>query len=141
MHATKPIPGSGFHDGPHPNLADGVNNNIVQSEIEGGVYLHHLAVNTLLEVETNNRRYTILVRENGEVLMWGHPVYCPDPVPVKIAGSNWGGSMLKVGFIGRGMQIEFRHPSYPRIVTSVVRDVRELPVVSPLRTALVPGAS
>ena len=84
---------------PHPNLSDKVNRNIVSSEIEGGVYLHRVASNTRLEVETQNRRYTLWVRENGEVLIWGHPVYCPAPTAVRISGSNWGGSMLKAGFI------------------------------------------
>lgn len=112
--------------GPHPNLSDRVNHNIVQSEIDGGVYLTRLPANTTLEVETQNRRYTILVRDCSEVLICGHPVFCPDPVPVRITGSNWGGSMLKVGFIGRGMQIEFRHPQHQTVITSVVREVREV---------------
>jgi hypothetical protein len=34
--------------------------------------------------------------------------------------------MLKVHFIGRGMQLEFRHPGYPTpIVTSIIREIRE----------------
>ena len=111
---------------PHPNLSDKVNNNIVCSEIEGGVYLNHIATNTQIEVETQNRRYTLWVRENGEVLIWGHPVYCPAPTRVRISGSNWGGSMLKAGFIGRGMHMEFRHPEHQTVVTSRVREVREV---------------
>ena len=111
---------------PHPNLSDKVNGNIVRSEIEGGVYLHKVAKNTRLEVETQNRRYTLWVRENGEVLIWGHPVYCPAPTRVRISGSNWGGSMLKQGFIGRGMHLEFKHPDHQTVVTSRVREVREV---------------
>jgi hypothetical protein len=113
---------------PHPNLSDKVNNNIVCSEIEGGVYLNHVASDTRLEVETQNRRYTLWVRENGEVLIWGHPVYCPAPTRVRISGSNWGGSMLKAGFIGRGMYMEFRHPEHQTVITSRVREVREVSV-------------
>jgi hypothetical protein len=115
---------------PHPNLSDKVNRDIVRSEIEGGVYLNHVASNTRLEVETQNRRYTLWVRENGEVLIWGHPVYCPAPTAVRISGSNWGGSMLKAGFIGRGMHMEFRHPEHKTVVTSRVREVREIAVAS-----------
>ena len=55
---------------PHPNLSDKVNCDIVRSEIEGGVYLNHVASNTQLEIETQNRRYTLWVRENGEVKLW-----------------------------------------------------------------------
>ena len=109
---------------PHSNLSDEVNGNIVQSEIEGGVYLDNLSEGAVLEVETQNRWYTIVIRGRGEELISGHPQFCPDPVPVRIAGSSWGGSMLKLRFIGRGMRLEFRHPTYPRIVTSRVVDIR-----------------
>ena len=111
---------------PHPNLSDKVNCDIVRSEIEGGVYLNHVASNTQLEIETQNRRYTLWVRENGEVLIWGHPVYCPAPTSVRISGSNWGGSMLKAGFIGRGMHMEFKHPEHQTVVTSRVREIKEV---------------
>ena len=37
---------------PHPNFCDEVNRNIVQSEIEGGVYLDELCEGAVLEVET-----------------------------------------------------------------------------------------
>ena len=50
----------------------------------------------------------------------------PAPTRVRIAGSNWGGSMLKAGFIGRGMHMEFRHPEHNTVVTSRVREVREV---------------
>jgi len=112
---------------PHPSLSDRVNHNIVQSEVEGGVYLENLPTHSALEIQTENRHYTVIHRGRGEVLIWGHPVYCPAPTPVSIAGSNWGGSMLKVGFIGRGMHLEFRHPEYRRpIVTSRICDIREV---------------
>ena len=111
---------------PHPNFSDEVNGNIVQSEIEGGVYLDNLSAGAVLEVETQNHWYTIVIRGRGEELISGHPKYCPDPLPVRIAGSTWGGSMLKMRFIGRGMRLEFAHPAYPRIVTSRVVEIRAL---------------
>jgi len=44
---------------------------------------------------------------------------------VRIAGSNWGGSMLKAAFLGRGMHLEYRHPDYRGpIVTSPIVDIR-----------------
>jgi hypothetical protein len=53
-------------------------------------------------------------------------LYCPQPLLVTIAGSTWGGSMIKVRFIGRGMHLEFRHPGYlTPIVTSIIREIRE----------------
>lgn len=109
---------------PHPGLSDEVNRNIVQSEIEGGVHLDDLGEGAVLEVETQNHWYTIVNRGQGRVLISGHPQYCPDLVPVRIEGSTWGGSMLKAGFIGRGMCLEFQHPTYRTIVTSCVVNIR-----------------
>jgi hypothetical protein len=111
---------------PHPNFSDEVNRNIAQSEIEGGVRLDDIPGGLLLEVQTLSRSYTVLIGGPGKELIWGHPRYCPEPVPVRIAGSTWGGSMLKVRFIGRGMHLEFWHPAFRTIVTSRIVDVRAL---------------
>ncbi len=109
---------------PHPNFSDEVNRNIVQSEIEGGVCLDDLSEGAVLEVETEHHRYTIVIRGRCQDLISGHPKYCPDPIPVSIAGSTWGGSMLKLHFIGRGMHLEFRHPVFRTILTSRIVNIR-----------------
>src|SRR5664279_1562707 len=109
---------------PHANLSDSVNHNIIQPEIEGGVHLRDLSPGTVLEVQTQNRAYTILFKGWDQALIWGHPIFCPQPVPVTIHGSTWGGSMLKSRFIGRGMRLEFGHPECDPIRTSVILDVR-----------------
>ena len=112
---------------PHPNLSDAINNNIIQSSIEGGVYVQDLSDDRPLEVQTEHRSYFVLRRADGGTVIWGHPVYCPEPMTVSISGSNWGGSLLKVGFIGRGMHLEFHHPDYDQpIITSRIREVKEL---------------
>ena len=111
---------------PHPNLGDEVNRNIVQSEIEGGVFLNDLPSATVLQIETQNHCYTAVLVDEGSVLISGHPKYCPQPVLVAIAGSTWGGSLLKRRFVGRGMHLEFRHPEYQApIVTTRIREIRE----------------
>jgi hypothetical protein len=109
---------------PHPNLGDAVNHNFIASEVEGGVFLDQLPDGAVLHVETRNRCYTLVNRGNGEALISGHPTFCPEPVLVQVDGSNWGGSMLKTAFVGRGMHLEFRHPRYHTIVTSRILDVR-----------------
>lgn len=111
---------------PLPHFSDEINHNIVKSEIEGGVYLSDLNEGSKLEVQTENRSYHLTVRENGEAWISGHPVFCPDPVLVKIHGSSWGGSMLKVAYIGRGMHLEFRHPVHKIITTSPIKEIRAL---------------
>jgi len=110
----------------HPNLSDEVNRNFVQSEIEGGVFLNDLPPATVLEIETQNHCYQVVLLDENNVLISGHPKYCPEPIRVAISGSTWGGSMLKRRFVGRGMHLEFRHPEYQTpIVTSRVQEIRE----------------
>jgi hypothetical protein len=111
---------------PSPHLSDDINDHIVQSEIEGGVHLRDVAPGTVLEVRTQNRAYKIHYQGDNQALISGHPVFCPEPVLVSIHGSTWGGSMLKEHYIGRGMHLEFRHPVYEPITTSVIEDVTEL---------------
>jgi hypothetical protein len=110
---------------PSPHLDDSVNRGIVQSEIEGGVHLADVRPGTVLEVKTQNRAYTLCYQGLGQALISGHPVFCPEPVLVNIHGSTWGGSMIKERFIGRGMHLEFGHPSFLPITTSVIVDVSE----------------
>jgi hypothetical protein len=117
---------------PHPNLSDEVNRNIVQSEIEGGVFLGGQPPATVLEIRTQHHLYTAQLLGGCSALISGHPQYCPQPVQVTIAGSTWGGSMLKMRFIGRGMHLEFHHPAYGTpIVTSLVQEIREQLQMSP----------
>lgn len=107
-----------------PHLSDVVNRRIIQSEVEGGVHLDHLPTGSVLEIETENRSYTMEYCGLNQAMLSGHPVFCPEPTLVTITGSTWGGSMLKTGFIGRGMRLEFRSAECPPITTSVVREVR-----------------
>ena len=110
----------------HPNLSDEVNRNIVQSEIEGGVFLNDLPPATVLEIQTQHHSYQVVLLGDNDALISGHPRYCPEPIRVAIAGSTWGGSMLKRRFVGRGMRLEFCHPEYlTPIVTSPVQEIRE----------------
>jgi hypothetical protein len=111
---------------PHPNLSDEVNGNIVQSEIEGGVFLEDVSPSTVLQIQTMHHCYTAVLLDSSRALISGHPKYCPRPVLVAIAGSTWGGSMLKLRFVGRGMHLEFCHPEYQTpIVTSPIREIRQ----------------
>jgi hypothetical protein len=113
---------------PHANLSDDVNHNIVQSEIEGGVFLSDLEPRTVLQIQTQHHCYTALFLGDNQALIWGHPEFCPQPVPVAIAGSTWGGTMLKVRYVGRGMRLEFHHPGYRTpIVTSPIQEINEQP--------------
>ncbi len=119
---------------PHFNLSDEVNRHIVQSEIEGGVFLKDLPPDTVLQIQTEHHLYTAVLVDVDSAMISGHPEYCPQPVLVAIAGSTWGGSMLKRRFVGRGMRLEFSHPEYKTpIVTSSIQEIRELSSAARLR--------
>jgi len=112
---------------PNPHLGDRVNSNIIRSEIEGGVDLGQLPVSSQLEIRTSNRLYRLVNQGNGQALLSGHPEYCPTPTPVRVSGSNWGGSMLKTAFVGRGMHLEFHCRGYKGpIITSRIEEIREV---------------
>ena len=117
----------------HPNLSDEINRNIAQSEIEGGVYLDKLKPGSVLHIRTKNTSYTVEKTQDGKYLISGHYRYCPIPMETTILGSTWGGSMLKVGFVGRGMRMEFTDPRYINtfsirgsVVTSEIQDITEV---------------
>ena len=100
----------------------------MQSQIEGGVRVEDLVPGSWLQVKTQNTCYCILILFGAMALITGHPLFCPRPVLITIHGSTWGGSMLKVRFIGRGMRLEFHHPDYSTpIVTSPIQEIQELP--------------
>jgi hypothetical protein len=115
---------------PHPNLGDGVNRNLAQSEIEGGVHLSRLSEGAQLEIRTENRSYWLVYHGRGRAMLSGHPQFCPQPVMVRIHGSTWGGSMIKSEYIGRGMRLEFRHPDYKTVVTSRIVEIWERPAAA-----------
>jgi len=116
---------------PYANLPDEINLNICRSEIEGGVLVDDLPTCAVLEVQTGSRSYILQNRGNGRMLISGHPLHCPQPVLVQIDGSTWGKSMIKTGFIGLGMYLEYRHPTLGVIRTSRIWDIRERPSCEP----------
>ena len=125
----------------HPNLSDTVNRHIIQSEIEGGVFLADLPPASVLEIQTQHHDYRAVTLSENSVLISGHPEFCPEPVVVAIAGSTWGGSMLKRGFVGRGMRLEFSHPAYRApITTSRIKEIRECSKHSDVGTVASPIA-
>ena len=124
----------------HPNLSAEINHNISKSESEGGVYVHDhpdfvsaeikaqpvLPAGKVLLIQTRNTLYRLEKRGPKEFYISGNKGYCPNPTKAKIHGSTWGGSMLKMGFIGRGMRLEFSIPGKGGcITTSEIQEVSE----------------
>jgi hypothetical protein len=113
----------------HPNLSDDINANIDKSEYLGGYWLKNLPIDGVLSVRTNNTPYFIkrvpVEQHEQGYLLWGHPRICPEPTPAYITGSTWGGTMIKVGFIGKGMYMEY-YLKGETYITSTVCEIIEL---------------
>jgi hypothetical protein len=90
-----------------------------------GVSIDQLPVGTQLDVETASRTYHLELLPGGEASISGHPKYCPQPVRVKLFGSSFGLSALRMHFLGMGMNLEFQHPVYGVVHTSRIVDVRQ----------------
>lgn len=91
---------------PHPNLSDEINRNIAQSEIDGGAHLDQLKPGRALRFVTLSREYILAKDSDSNYTLVGHPKFCPEPTSCTPHGSSWGGSMLKMDFLGRGMRFE-----------------------------------
>jgi len=111
---------------PDPCLIEETQPNFDQPEIEEGLYLERLAPGERIEIKTKHNSYLIENFGKGQILISGHPEYCPHPVLVDVFGSTWGGTMLKPGFIGRDMHLEFFHPRYGVVQTSRIREIRRV---------------
>ena len=85
-----------------------------------GLQLTDVAEGAAVEVRTHNHTYRIMKCTGGKALISGHPEFCPEPVAVSIHGSTWGGSMLKTGFIGLGMRLEYSDSIHASITTSPI---------------------
>ncbi len=123
---------------PHPNLTPEVNAAIIKSELLGGVWVEDhpdyvnddikaqpvLPVGHALRVMTKNTGYVIEKRPDGFYIS-GHSRYCPVPIKCNIHGSTWGGSMLKMDFVGRDMNLEFSIDG-KTIVTSTIQEIEEI---------------
>jgi hypothetical protein len=110
----------------YEHLSDEIAGDVVQSEIEGGVFLSDLQLGTLLELETHHHRYCLRNLGQGKMEISGHPEYCPEPTEVDVLGSSWGGTLLKSRYVGRGMRLEFWHPSHDLVVTSPILEMRQV---------------
>ena len=80
----------------------------VAASSETGVDFRTLLAGSELVVETAHSVYRLIVlnSELGRAVIQGGELF-PDETEVRIEGSTVGGSELKVGWIGVGLQLEF----------------------------------
>ena len=86
-----------------------------------GVDLRDVEPLTTIIIHTRNSVYRIIVTHATSVVVQGGRFF-PDPVSARVDGSGFGGSLLKVGWIGIGLRMEIV-AGEQRIITSPVRDI------------------
>lgn len=98
-------------------------------DIEDRVCVGELPKGTRVTLHTANRDYLIETCGGAEVLLQGHPYYCPDPVLLYMIGCSRPGAPPEPGSIRRGMRVEFWDCAQGIVITtSRVRGFRVLPV-------------
>jgi hypothetical protein len=97
------------------------------SECAEGVRVRDLSACDCLELQTRNSLYRVwmLSPVDARVLIQGGALFCL-PVEALIVGATAGGSMLKVGWILEGFNLEILHDGQ-RIVTTAIRSLQVNP--------------
>jgi len=98
----------------------------VWQEENGGVFVNKLDAGTHLEVTTQNNVYHLTIIDPKDMKLRIRGGRWKQPIEILFNGSTWGGSMLKIGWVGYGMRMEFSHPEKPAYVirTSFVVDAK-----------------
>jgi len=92
----------------HENLDAGINMNLAMSKRNGGVFLKDILPGGTVLVKTRNSLYTLV--NHGDRWMGQGGQRLPEAQEVRVNGSTFGGSMLKMEFIGIGMHLELILP-------------------------------
>src|SRR4051812_36234047 len=101
----------------HPVLAQ----KIRESELAGGIQFGDLPAGSKVRVRTRSTNY-IVERGTDRDYIKGHPEYCPERTPCRVQGSTFGGSVIKIGFIGIGMHMEVSLEGGRKLTTSTICD-------------------
>jgi len=90
---------------------------------EKGVDVRELAPGTVVIVRTRHSCYRlVMVEPETQRMLVSGGDWFPVPAKAQLVGATGGGSMLKPGWIGVGLRVEFRHMNQ-RITTSFVDSV------------------
>ncbi|MEO8260287.1 MAG: hypothetical protein ABI868_23270 [Acidobacteriota bacterium] len=109
---------------PRPSTLDGFIDAVSDRE---GISLRELEPLGTLLARTENSVYRVIPLEAGSsrVLIQGGRFF-PEPTEVRFSGSGFGGSFLKLGWIGLGLRMEVLWQGQ-RIITSRIRAVHVQP--------------
>jgi hypothetical protein len=88
----------------------------MDQEVTNEIDLDKLAAGSVIEVKTLNHSYEVEKREADQVLISGHPSFCPKPVTVHLNRAR----VIEVGH-----RMEFEHPEFGVVGTSRVLEIRQ----------------
>jgi hypothetical protein len=107
--------------------------NSLDSAIENqdidGILLSSLPSNTIIVVKTKSSNYEITYTSPLQIFIKGGTlpnsgIRYPEPVEIEVLGSSWGGSMLKLDWIGKNMCLNFIDKTNNKtVVTSLIQDL------------------
>lgn len=99
---------------------------IKQSDKDDGIFLEDVPDNHIVEAHTQNSIYTIAVvdKKKSKVAIQGNNKYLTQPEVCYLRGSTFGGSMIKVGWIGVGMHLEVNLAIGGIMTTSPIKTVK-----------------
>lgn len=81
--------------------------NIKESKaLERGVDVHKLKAGTILLIMTRNNLYKLIKTDRDGIVYAQGGKYFIEPTEVYFSGSTFGGSMIRIGWIGYGMIME-----------------------------------
>jgi hypothetical protein len=85
---------------------------IKQYDANDGIDVHRLKAGTIIIANTRNSKYKIIkgFKDVYDVTIQGGKHFA-EPTEAHFAGSTYGGSMMKIGWIGYGMHMEVYIPS------------------------------
>ena len=93
-----------------------------------GLDIRDLGPGVTLVVGTSHSRYNVTpVRAGDSRVVISGGRFFPEPIEARLAGSTFGGILLKQGWIGIGLCLEI-HSTIGPVVTSRVRSITRVPV-------------
>ncbi len=93
--------------------------------LEKGINVHKLKAGTILFVVTKNNLYKLVKTKEDRMVIAEGGKLLGGPTEVVFSGSTFGGSMIKIGWIGHGMFMEmYVLKEKRRIKTSYVKSAR-----------------
>ena len=95
---------------------------LLKKELQG-VFVKDLLAGEKVLVRTQNSLYALYILNDSNAEIMGDGNYFNEPTFVFISGSTFGGSAIKVGFIGIGMHLEVWHGG-KRITTSEIQKIQ-----------------